>query len=120
MGQPISGIITVALTAVVAMFTLRTEAQNCTSSRKPSGSRQKCLKYLEAHHHDIPSSRAWPPQDPVGSRLDKWIVAKMTLHCGADKVVITLMRLRWIAYNKTEDAVEIYWDGFGPGERLQM
>ena len=52
-------------------------------------------------------------QTPVGSLLDKWVVAKMTLHCGSDKVVFTLMRLRWVAYEKTENAVEIYWDGLG-------
>ena len=111
-GQPVQGMLTVMIEAVRAIFTPRTAAQRCTSGRTPAGNRRHLLKFYDARHQDLLEGDVFPPAPPEGKR-ERWWVAKMTLHCGGDRVVFTLVKLRWVAQHFTTQAVRIFWDGLG-------
>ena len=54
------------------------------------------LKYYDARHQDLLEGGVLPDAPPESKR-ERWWVAKMTLHCRGDRVVFTLVKLRWVA-----------------------
>jgi hypothetical protein len=103
---------TVMIEATRAIMTQRTAAQRYTNVRTPAGSRRNMLKYYDARHQDLLEGGVLPDAPPESKR-ERWWVAKMTLHCRGDRVVFTLVKLRWVAQHMTTAAVEIFWDGLG-------